>query len=208
VSLTEALKCLTVVETIQEFILDDFDDPAEVTEVSNGFQQHPVVTEHVGGLDAQREMAVFDSNTDLNDWSFDSNVRTRSALSLELDGHTPPAIGNTPTIVLDIAYSFSPVDLTEGGVNSALLFDFRTHQGTELPLFFRVFAFRATTTVFFLATATGLEFSDNPFTFAIPFSSFANRGGERATLADFSTLNGFGVEFFFFAPNEEIRWSV
>ncbi len=185
-----------------ELILDDFDNPAEVTEFSNGFEQHPAVTEHVGELDATRELLFTARLTNPNKWSFDSDIRTSSVLSAELKGHTRTN-ANSAIITFVSSYTFSPLDLTENGANNAFLFDFQSYQGSELPLFFRVFVstpiVSGTPRDVFAAFVFDLKFSDGPFSLEIPFSSFTFRDGSPGT-PNLSTLNELTFDFSFYNP--------
>jgi hypothetical protein len=137
---------------------------------------------------------------------FESNIRTPSALSAELNGHMPQPRADTPIIPFSSSYFFSPTDLTEDGRNNALLFDFRSYEVTQLPTFFRVFARGPTGIESYEAHAINIRQRDAPFTAAIPFSNFALRGGGAAT-PNFSTLNQLIVNFYFLRPREDVYWS-
>lgn len=194
---------------IAEIVVDDFDDAAQVVEVSTGAGEmpfKPVVTEQVGELNATREMLIYARLTNPV-WSFDSSVSTPSLASAQLDGHTRTnPDGNRPVIEFDLRYDFSPMDLTEQGTNNAFLFDFASHQGTEAPLFLRITALGASASESYAAFTFNLPFSQTPFAAVMPFGDFTFRGGGPAT-PDFSTLHRFLIDFFFLAPSEDIQWS-
>jgi hypothetical protein len=193
-----------------EIILDDFDDRAEVVEISTGFGQHPVITDQLGGLGATRELLFTASQTEPNEWSFDADIRSSSALSAELRGHSRTST-NSAIITYPVRYSFSPIDVTEQGANNAFLFDFQSHQGTEAPLFFRVAASApspsGTSLETFAAFTFDFNLSTTPFTTIVPFTDFTVRGGVTPA-PDFSALGitSLIIDFFFRNPSEDIQW--
>jgi hypothetical protein len=195
-----------------EIVVDDFTQAAEVVEVSNGFEQHPVETEHVGDLDATREMLFTASQTIPSDWSFDANVSSLSMLAAGLVGHTRTST-NSAIITYPVRYIFSPADLTEGGVNNAILFDFDSHEGTEAPEFFRVAAISPSPSgmseEIFAAFNFDFNLSDSAFTTIVPFSAFTSRGG-TIPAPDFSSraVTSLVIDFFFRNPSEELQWLV
>ncbi len=192
-----------------EIIVDDFTQPAEVTEISTGvgtMSFKPVITEHVGELDATREI-YFTASLTNPVWSFDSALSTPSMLSAELQGHTRTG-SNSAIITFVSSYTFSPIDLTENGANNAFLIDFASHEGTEPPLFFRILARGSSPSESFAAFFFNLPISDTPFTTVIPFTDFTLRGGGPPA-PDFSTLRLtlLTIDFFFLNPSENIQWS-
>ena len=194
---------------VGEIIVDDFSLPAEVLETSTPSTFPATVTQHVGELDASREMGVIVSQTDPV-WSFDANSASASVLSATLRGHSRTST-NSAIISFVNAYNFSPRDLTEDGANNALLFDFQSHTGTEPPTLFRVIASApsssGTSTDIYVAHASDFEFSHDPFTIDIPFSNFTFRDGAPGT-PDFSRLTRLNVNFFFLRASEDIEWSI
>lgn len=193
-----------------EIIIDDFVNPAEVAETSSGASPLYAITERVGDLLATREMGILTLLTNPIA-SFDSDISVPSKLSAKLDGHTIERPPQTTIISFVNAYSFSPRDLTEGGTNDAMLFDFQSHAGTEQPNLFRVIASApsssGTSTDIYVAHASDFQFSVDPFTIVIPFSRFTLRDGTPNT-PDFSRLTRLNVNFYFLRPSENIEWSI
>lgn len=200
--------CLTVSATplSAELILDDFDDPAAVVNPSGGGSYSPVVTEHVGGLDSTRSMSVTAILTE-PDFLFASRGNGTSELTVKLNGHRTVRPPQTTTISFTTSYTYSAIDITEVGVNNALLFDFTSHLGTALPTFFRVIARGPTDDESYAAVSSDFSFSANPFTAVIPFDAFTLRGGAPAT-PDFTRVQEIFVNFYFISPGEGIQWSV
>lgn len=191
--------------TRAEIVVDDFDDSAVVTEITRSTER-PAVTKHVGNLDAFREMFFVASQTNPNG-SFDANVQSPSLLSAEFDGHEDTSVIRREEVVFGVRYRFSPADLTEDRENVAFLFDFASHQGTELPLFLRITARGPSSgPVTYAGYATDFGFSDAPFTEVIPFSALILRGGGAVT-ADLSTIDTLTFDFYFYDPSEDIAWS-
>jgi len=188
-----------------EITIDDFTQTATVTELSSGSTLKSAVTDHVGSLDANRELLIYVRLTEPA-WSFDSAVTSPGSAFASLAGHTRTG-QNSPAIEFDFRYEFSPTDLTENGNNNAFLFDFASHQGTEHPLFLRITALGATASESYAAFKFDVPFSDRPFTSAIPFTDFTLRGGGPAS-PNFSTLHRIQFDFFFQSPSEQIDWSV
>jgi hypothetical protein len=102
-------------------------------------------------------------------------------------------------------YNFVPRDLTEGGTNNAVIVDFLSHEGTELPTYFRVFAL-ASPSDSFVSFSNDLHFSADRFSIAFLFTEFSYRGGPPA-MPDFSTIRRIFVDFYFLNGTEEISWS-
>lgn len=188
-----------------ELILDDFDDPAEVSEISRGSNSLATVTERIGHLNATRRMSIFASRTTPKA-SFSSDVSGSSTLYATLNTHDAEPGGQT-VISYTASYDFSPMDLTEGGRNDALIFDFTSHHGSQPPTFFRALARGQTASESYAAEAHDFAFSDVPFRTVIPFTSFTFRGGGPTT-PNLSTLNQLFVNFYFLNVDEDVRWSV
>jgi hypothetical protein len=195
-----------------EIVVDDFDEPDQVFEVSNGFEQHPVTTEHIGDLDASRKLLVTASQTIPDGWSFDTGVHATSTLSAAIHGHSRTST-NSAVITFPVSYTFLPVDMTENGANTTLLFDFVSQDGTERPLLFRVsvsaLSASGTSHDVYTSFVNDLKLSTTPFTTVVPFSTFSTRGGGPPA-PDFSTFRPsvLSIDFFFLNPVENIQWSM
>ena len=203
------LALLTIIATPRlhaEIIVDEFTQSAMVVEISTPSTFEPVVTEDVGELNATREIGVIALLT-VPTASLDSNVGVSSVLSAELNGHTTIRPPQTTGISYTIAYDFAPRDLTQGGVNNAVLFDFISHEGSASTAQFRVIVRGLTSAESYSASVRSFGFNDEPFTVAVPFSDFTLRGGGPTTV-DPTRLKLFNVNFFFSDPRENIGWSL
>lgn len=174
------------------FILDDFDDPAEV--ISPEMKGISVTTINVGALSATRSISIVSSRTDPSG-SIDISVTAPSTLTAQFD-HASPISTLTPIITYQIDYSFAPADLTENGHNNAILFDFESFTGNHPPLLLRLILRDETTpSQTYEALITELQLSTLPFALSMPFDSFALRGGSPGT-PDFSAVTEMNFDLF------------
>ncbi len=186
-----------------EFILDDFDDSAEV--VSPEMENVPFVSSDVGTLNATRTIEIAGAGVDPTA-RLDTNISSLSAMWAELTelNRTDQL---TPLLAFQFNYEFTPTDVSQGGVNDAIFFDFRSISGTESPTFLRVITRDNT----FLTLSFESRIYDPPintgtFTAVMPFSSFTLRGGTPG-LPDFTTFKRMDFDFFFLGPSNDIQWS-
>ena len=185
------------------FVLDDFDDPAEVAspEMENEF----VTTDDVGRLSAVRNIGITSSRTDPNAL-LDSGTTKQSVLTAALRGHSPTA---TPAHIMSFQfnYEFAPTDVSENGSNTAILLEFFSVQGTELPRFVSVGVWDdSNPNTIFLNITTIPLIATTPFTAVMPFANFTTRTGAPA-LPDFTSFRRMDFNFFFLNPSEDIQWS-
>lgn len=209
--LIACLCCLLFPATVRaEFILDDFDDPAQV--VSPGMFDEFVTTTNVGPLQAIRNMRISGARGN-PDGLLDSNISSASVLTGQITNLNPGA-SNTTRVGVQSTYDFPSTDFTEGGKNNALIFDFLQLTSEMPPSLFTV---RVDDDVdFFFNFNQSLALNPGPFTIAVPFDQFQSRGGPNVldpTKIEFmsfslraSELSGGGPDpLNFFVELERIR---
>jgi hypothetical protein len=190
------------------FILDDFNDPGQVTspDVINEF----VNETGVGPFNATRGLRVNGFGADPIA-TFDSNVTAASILTGEFDGLVPESIVGVFALGFSTLYTLDePIDFTEGGSNDAILIDVSSFKGPGIPSFLRVSVIDGNGQVF-QAARNGFNLrSDDPYTAEFPFEVFGSRGGGGIGQADFTSIDWFGVTVNvssgFSDPNQQ--WSV
>ena len=188
------------------FILDDFDDPAEV--VSPEMESEFVQTNNVGLLNATRNIRIaattaFDTQPIATLSTAKSSSSFLSANLLDI-GLSP--LGS-PLFAFQFNYAFSPTDISAGGANNAIIFDFRSIEANAPPTFLRVIVRDDTNNrSSFEARVLDLPLSSGTFTAVMPFDSFTLRGGSPG-LPDFTTIDEMEFDFFFQRPRLDIQWS-
>lgn len=184
--LVACLICVCPFSAPAEIILDDFDDPIEIAlpEMEN----LQIETPNVGVLSALRSIDVSTSQTDPTGL-VDVAVTRSSHMTGRIDGQYLDDPQNTPLLSIGAGYAFfdDPADLTEGGINNALLIDMAIFQGSGTPPALSVLILDAND-VFAALIPGAILRSDSPYTLALPFSSFGFRGGGGTGLADFSSI--------------------
>ena len=170
-----------------EFILDDFDDVAELK--SPEMEGELVETANVGDLSSTRKVSIFDV---LNDpiARLDVNRSAPSALSAEVSPAS--TLGFTR---LGASYSFDgqPIDFTESGANNAVLIDVNSIDGmTPPPLFYSLVRDGG---LLYEGFARIISSSPTPSTVPLAFENFRERaGGSRTT--DFQSVSWILIEVF------------
>jgi len=190
-----------------QFILDDFDDVAETA--SPEMLRDTISTNGVGYLSATRELRIASSTSGVRASiaSLDIGVTVPGALTANLREVGSTVRGNSPLFAFQFNYIFSPTDVSQGGTNDAILFDFLSIDGAEPPIFLRVLVTDDTSrTSRFEARVYNPPSSSGAFTIAMPFSSFTVRGGSPG-LPDFTTFKQMDFDFFFQFPSLDIEWS-
>jgi hypothetical protein len=170
-----------------EFILDDFDDPAEV--ISPQMKGIFVDTEHVGSLNATRSLRIAAFQGD-PEGRLDSDISSSSTLTGQITRLNPFPSGETLTAVQS-NYQFSPVDFTQNGKNNAFFFDF-LQLNSELPpsLFLILLSDGHDNFVHF---ESAFLLHDQPFTVVIPFDEFPPRG-DGNTRPNYTSIKSINVE--------------
>ena len=171
------------------FIIDDFDDPAQgnLPETENEL----VLTSGVGILNAERGIGASSSQTDPIGL-VDVNVTRPSHFTARIDGQFLNHPENTPLLAVGASYNFAaPTDLTEGGINNAILIDVSIFQGSGLPGSLSLGGLAGSGSFQAIVSRSSL-LSDSPYTIVLPFSSFGPRGGGIGAV-DFSTIELLGV---------------
>lgn len=190
-----------------ELILDDFDDPVEV--VTPEMLGDSVITEGVGMLNANRTFRIAASTVPATPplSSLDSGVTSPSLLTAHLLDPGARINGSAPLFAFQFDYKINPTDVTQGGVNDSILFDFAVIQGNSGPDFLRVIVTDDTNVGSRFETSIfDLPLSSGPLVAAMPFSSFTLRGGSPG-LPDFTTIKQLNFDFFFLRPGRTVQWS-
>jgi hypothetical protein len=149
-----------------EFVVDDFDDSAALQLPQMKFDT--AVTTDVGSFAARRNLDVSTGAQPVGVFAADSVVD--SALISRLGPITPESV-NGRSINLTFGYTFDFVDAIEGGVNDAILLDFRSFRKGNVFAVLDVFAADDVTGRHNVA-GTPLPNTADPFTVAIPFAAF------------------------------------
>ncbi|MEQ8838181.1 MAG: hypothetical protein RID07_15350 [Lacipirellulaceae bacterium] len=170
------------------FILDDFDDPAEV--VSPEMEGDLIETLNVGDQNAARTLAIFDVFT--NPFAkLDSSTTRPSHLTAERSESSSSDGLGLARLSATYRFNESPVDFTEHGENKAVILDVASVTGPTPPPF-----------IYLLVEDRGLFFEALinvdvrvSRSLSIPFDSFRPRGGGLGT-TEFNA-----VEFLFVGIN-------
>ncbi len=190
------------------FVLDDFDDPAGV--VSPEMEGIPTITDNVGILAARRRLEIEAIQADPIA-TLDSSITVESHLTGMMTDLMPTFVNGLPRASILIWYDQFVGDFTENGINDTLLIDVTSIVGPTPPAFLRVLVQETTHTgTSFFALVAPLVETSSPLTIALPFDSFASRGGGPEG-ADFKTIRLMVIEFFangFFGEPEELGWTV
>jgi hypothetical protein len=190
-----------------ELILDDFDDPAEA--VSPDMLEESIVTANVGDLNASRSFRIAATSGPPTPpiASLDSAVANPSALTAQLIDPGSNLTGANPIFAFQFNYEFSPTDISQAGMNNAIVFDLRTVGGNVGPSFFRVLVTDDTNIGSrYLAEVRNLPLSGGAFMAAMPFWSFTTRGGSPG-LPDFTTVKKLEFDFYFLYPPFDAQWT-
>ena len=157
--------CFLVSSASADIIIDDFDDPAH--SVSPAMDNVFVPTEHVGPLDAFREIRLSSFGADPDATMQIAGGQMRATVGdLHGTGNLRPQFG------AQLYYEFEPTDFSSG---NAFLFDFKSVSGSVLPEAIRVLIFDDDPRYSYYA-----EFKPVPagsYTAAIPFADFIRRDG-------------------------------
>ena len=143
-----------------EFILDDFNDSAQV--VSPEMEGDRVTTSSVGFLKTRRQIVIDGQQADPIA-SLDSNVSFESHLTAKMVDLNPAFENGLPRAGLSVSYDEFKQDFTEDDTNNAIFFDFATIVGPTPPSFLVVFVRDATNTgALWLSTISPVPAFDTP----------------------------------------------
>ncbi|MEQ8836933.1 MAG: hypothetical protein RID07_09025, partial [Lacipirellulaceae bacterium] len=185
------------------FILDDFDDPAEV--VSPEMENEPVVTNLTGPIPTTRTIEIAGGGVNPVA-SFDVGVTQSSVMSASLTELNRTDM-LTPLVAFQFNYDLPPADISEQGVNNAILFDFLSIDATESPSYLRVILREDTHQSFsYEQRILDIPLNSGEFTAVMPFENFTFRGGSPGT-PDLMTVTRLEFDFFFLGPSENVAWS-
>lgn len=186
-----------------DIILDEFTDSAMVTDsLSNTY----IETLDVGPLTARREIRIGHFGTDPYG-AFDINISELGKLVASIDRIERTGM-ITPISAVQFNYYFDPTDVTEGGVNDAILLDFVSLAGDIQPSWLRAYARDNTMpTSSYEIRLSPLGPSDERFTVAMPFALFQTRGGGLG-VPDATTLQWLAFDFYFLGHSGDLNWEV
>lgn len=189
-----------------EIILDEFISSARVE--SPAMRNNFVESSNVGDLDANRQIRITSNN--MRPYGhIDIGLASPGVMALEITEieRIPLPINITAISGVQFDYFFEPTDVTEGGVNDAILFDFVELSGDVQPSFLRAIVRDNTDlTSRYEIRLESLTPSSNSFTLAAPFDGYTQRGGTPG-LPDATTLQEIRFEFFFLGHEGELNWS-
>jgi hypothetical protein len=169
------------------FILDDFDDPAEI--MAPAMQGIFIETQNVGDLQGKRRIRI--ASIQGNPEGFlDSNLTTRSTLSASITRLNPLQNGAT-LAAIQSDYAFAPADFSERGSSNAIFFDFREVRSELPPSLFLLLLHDGSDIYRYVQRP--FPMSDQPFTIAIPFEAFTFRDGGPGT-PDFTSIRQLNFE--------------
>jgi hypothetical protein len=183
---------------IADIILDDFTDSA-VGEVRR-FADF-VETLNVGQLNSRRGIRIRGS---VLSGRLDVNVASPGQMTMQI-GEIQQASSGFPSTYVSFDYYFAaPTDVTEGGVNDAILFDFAELVGDVQPRYLEAFAIDNTHVGdAFLIRLSPIVANALPHILIAPFDQFTLRapgGPDPTTLRE--------VRFnFFFSQMGQLNWS-
>jgi hypothetical protein len=181
-----------------DIILDDFTDSA-VGEVRR-FADF-VETLNVGELNSRREIRTRGSDVT---GSLDVNVASPGQMTMAISEVQQESSGFPSTYVSFDYYFAAPMDVTEGGMNDAILFDFAELVGDVQPRYLEAFAIDNTHVGdAFLIRLSPIVANASPHTLIAPFDQFTFRAPGDP---DPTTLRE--VRFnFFFSQMGQLNWS-
>ena len=200
-ALTLGLGCITD-SASADIILDEFTDSAMVT---NSLSNTYIETLDVGPLGARREIRIGSVGSDPYG-TLDINITEPGQMAASIDRIETTASG-TPVSAVQFNYYFDqPTDVTEGGVNDAILFDFVSLTGDIQPSWLRATLQENTRPSWsYAAYLSPLVPQDSYFTLVAPVEAFARRDGVPAT-PDFTTLRSISFDFYFLGHSGELDW--
>ena len=194
------------------FMLDDFDDSFILTAATNARQT--IEHDGVGDLSVHRRAEVTDIRRD-SGVEVTASFEARDSLALVTMSELSEGIlTNALRTNFTLVYNFtdggeSRGDLSEDGLNNAMLMDFAFVRGPTPLSAMRLHVLNRNGWHF--ALVQDLPFSDDPFTLSFPFEDFGDRGGSNIP-ADVEKVSNFIVEFLsaglFSPPVPDEQWSI
>jgi hypothetical protein len=167
-----------------DIVVDDFDVPFSYDLPAMANQPH-LNQPDIGQLNATRAsrvVAQFSNPTGL----VDADISQASLLTLQVNQLNPTSSENRPIVGLVLQYSFSSIDITQGGANDRIVIDFAFLQ-SSIPLA-RLDAFVNGRGIGHGGHVLVIPASDGPFSLSLPFDP---------TLFDNELANGLSL---FIAP--------
>jgi hypothetical protein len=119
----------------------------------------------------------------------DADVTSSSMLTAQISRLNPIPFGET-LVSVQSNYEFSPVDLSQGGLNNAFVFDFVRLTSEMAPSLFSILIRDAKE--FFLYSVSPFVLKHDPFTVVVPFDRFTFRDGQPG-MPDYTTVESVSV---------------
>jgi hypothetical protein len=193
-----------------DIIIDDLNDTASA---GGGFVERraDAVTENVGPFGFDRTIGIGVTGGNVVG-GIDVNVSIPSHVTMNMVDIIPTTT-TAPLSSIGVSYEIpfpEVVDLTEGGKNDTLFFDFRSLNGETPPPLIQFFVGEQDEVLTYEYFYFPVLESTEPFTIAIPRQSFRRRGGgpETASFDDIYSLSiAVRANENFGAP-EELGWQV
>ena len=178
-----------------EIVIDDFvAQPARIDRLNFSLFQ-----EGIGDIETIRSTRIVNRRKAGDPVAYvDINGEVPSVLVSSL-GEVPPLSGGRPdhvAVSIDSAFvtGFATTkDLTDGGTNDTVYYDFAFFEGPTPPRTIRLHA--KTSTSWSVVYVTDLPVSNEPFTLAVPFDDYQDRGG-RDVRPDFTNVGSLDFEAF------------
>lgn len=172
-----------------ELVLDDFDDLAET--ISPAMENVFVSTANVGAFNADRRLRIAAAAAN-PEATFDTDATSASVMTADLSALNTTSVGG-PALAFQFKYAFAPTDISQGGLNDAIILDFRSLHGNEIaPELGLVVRDDFDLTETYFGQITNLPLTSGPFSASILFSSFTQaRRGAGASRFHHHKTNGF-----------------
>jgi hypothetical protein len=174
-------------------IIDDFVDPIEIEVPEQNTDR--ILTDNVGELSAFRAVSI-NGLLPIPVGSLDIDITHPSALTAEISALTQNP--SNPILTINIGYTFTTipfdgVDLTQSGVNDALILEF-DQLSAAVPLRgLRTSVTYGPTSAHYISTLAPMPESTDPFTLVFPFDEFRVARGSPANEFVFSNARELGV---------------
>jgi hypothetical protein len=177
-----------------EIILDDFSETERLDYPNIRIWQYGLSRVQLGA-DVARSVLMFDQRKGGSTTGYiDIGMEIPSVLVSELSSIPPLSSGypDSMTAVVD-TYFEGRADLTDGGTNDTIYYDFAFFEGPTPPRTIRLHAF--TDTAWSITYLRDVPISSEPFTIAVPFAEFRDRVG-RDIRPNFTNVSSLSFEAF------------
>lgn len=195
---------LTTAPLEAEIVLDDFTQPSSTS--SPAQLSEVVESTDIGPLLATRELRIAATASGERSPRATLDI-AGGVMQADLDFRGATMAGNPALFAFQFNYAFTPTDVSEGGMNDAILIDFNFTRGNQSPSSLGLIVFDDTNTGdSYFVELIDLPLLNKPFTAILPFDEFTTRGGSPG-LPDFTTLDVMRFDFFYNLPRvPESMW--